>query len=206
MTHAPRPALAALCLLLAAAQPARAQSCPSNYAACDNGGCCLASDQCCPTIEEGCCPGHTPFCCGDGSCAASPGDCASAGRNTCNGYDIPCGPGCAPAGSQCCDLAGHYCAPQGVCTSEISCVAGEQVSPALQVLPSSSPEPAELERMPSPIANPPDGTDRSCAFAPLAPEPLAAGSLASLLALFLLRRRRDTSRGVRPLAREDRSS
>ncbi len=189
-----RPLLAALCLLLAAAlsPSARAQSCPSNYAACDNGGCCLASDQCCPTVEEGCCPGNTPFCCGDGSCAASPGDCASAGRNTCNGYDIPCGPGCAPAGSQCCDLAGHYCAPQGVCTSETACVAGDQTSPALLVLASSSPEPAgTTERMSSPITDPANGTERSCAFAPPStPSPLAPLSLSSLLALTLLRRRR----------------
>jgi hypothetical protein len=188
-----RQILAAVCLLLAAtaAPSARAQSCPSNYAACDNGGCCLASDQCCPTVEEGCCPGNTPFCCGDGSCAASPGDCASAGRNTCNGYDIPCGSGCAPAGSQCCDLAGHYCAPQGVCTSETACIAGDQGSPALTVLPSSSPEPADtLDRMPSPIANPPNGTERSCAFAPAARSPFTAVSLTSLLALISLRRRR----------------
>jgi len=194
--NTPRPAQRqafAVCLLLAAlaAPSAHAQSCPSNYAACDNGGCCLASDQCCPTVEEGCCPGNTPFCCGDGSCAASPGDCATAGRNTCNGYDIPCGPGCAPAGSQCCDLAGHYCAPQGICTSETACIAGDQESPALSVPASSSPVPAATtERMSSPITNPANGTERSCAFAPSAPSPFAAVSLAALLALTCLRRRR----------------
>jgi hypothetical protein len=190
---AQRRILAALCLLLAAlaAPAARAQSCPSNYAACDNGGCCLASDQCCPTMAEGCCPGNTPFCCGDGSCAASPGDCASAGRNTCNGYDIPCGAGCAPAGSQCCDMAGHYCAPQGICTSETTCIVGDVASDALLVPASSSPQPADTTvRMSSPITNPANGTERSCAFAPTAPAPFALAAFASLLALTVLRRQR----------------
>jgi hypothetical protein len=160
---------AALCLALASTwgSSAGAQSCPSAYAACDNGGCCLGSERCCPTLAEGCCGPETPFCCGDGTCAASPAECANVGRNTCSGYDGPCGGGCVPAGSQCCDLAGHYCAPQGICLSETTCRAGEVDSVAKLVLSTSMPSsPSGPARAPSPLVDPADGTERSCVLAP----------------------------------------
>jgi len=176
---------AALCLALAGSwgATARAQSCPSAYAACDNGGCCLGAERCCPTLAEGCCSPDTPFCCGDGTCAAAPAQCANVGRNACSDYDIPCGGGCVPAGSQCCDLAGHYCAPQAICISETTCRAGSVDSVAKLVLsaslpssPSSVPAPA-----PSPLVDPADGTERSCAFVPADPARLARGELPLLL-------------------------
>ena len=156
----------ALLALASWSLPVRAQSCPSAYAACDNGGCCLGTDQCCPKLEDGCCAASTPFCCGDGTCAASPPECANAGRNTCTGYDIPCGRGCAPAGSHCCDpIAGYYCPPQGICTSPTQCRAGDDESPAKLVVstaaapPASTPEPKS-----SPLADPANGVERSCAL------------------------------------------
>ncbi len=178
----------ALWLCLASAVPAAAQSCPSGYAGCDNGGCCPSSAQCCPTLIEGCCDAATPFCCGDGTCAASPAGCTG-GRSSCGDYDIPCGDGCAPAGSQCCDFAGHYCPPQGVCTSETSCIAGNVESAALLVVSiPPAPQPAAPERASSPLANPPDGTDRSCTLSrPPGARPASGLSWLALAALALLR-------------------
>lgn len=153
-----------LCWGLGAAAPAAAQSCPSGYAGCDNGGCCPNSAQCCPTLLEGCCDAATPFCCGDGTCAASPAECMG-GRSRCGDYDIPCGDGCAPAGSQCCDFAGHYCPPQGVCTSETTCIAGNAEGDALLVVSAAmTPAPVVPERASSPLRNPAAGTARSCAL------------------------------------------
>jgi hypothetical protein len=157
--------------------PARAQSCPGGYAACDNGGCCLAADYCCPLLVEGCCAAATPFCCGDGTCAAAPSECANAGRNTCGGYDIPCGRGCAPAGSQCCDLSGHYCPPQGICTSETTCISGTELSVARVVTATSAPASGSApERKGSPTVDPADGTERSCA---LTSSPVSSAALPS---------------------------
>jgi len=162
----PKCAVLALLALALWGLPARAQSCPGAYSACDNGGCCLSTDQCCPKLEDGCCAAATPFCCGDGTCAASPPECANAGRNTCAGYDIPCGKGCAPAGSHCCDpLAGYYCPPQGICTSETKCRAGDEESAAkLVVAGSATPATSTPERSPSPLLDPADGTERSCSL------------------------------------------
>jgi hypothetical protein len=39
-----------LLLLGGVSRPAQAQSCPSGYGACDNGSCCLNSEQCCPNL------------------------------------------------------------------------------------------------------------------------------------------------------------
>jgi hypothetical protein len=179
-----------LCWTLGVAAPAAAQSCPSGFAGCDNGGCCPSSAHCCPTLLEGCCDAATPFCCGDGTCAASPAECTG-GRSSCGDYDIPCGGGCAPAGSQCCDFAGHFCPPQGVCTSETTCIAGNAEGAALLVVSvPETPEPEAPERASSPLRNPPDGTARSCALPPGVPgarDPQPSALLA-LLALALLRR------------------
>jgi len=180
--------------------PARAQSCPGGYSACDNGGCCLSSDQCCPLLEDGCCAASTPFCCGDGTCAASPSECLNAGRNSCTGYDIPCGRGCAPAGSHCCDpLGGSYCPPQGICTSETTCRAGNEESVAqLVVTTSASPAASSPDRPASPLVDPADGTERSCALAsgsvssvsmPAAVAPFGGLPLALVLAAAWARRR-----------------
>jgi len=146
---------------------ARAQSCPSGYGACDNGGCCKNSEQCCPNAAE-CCDSFTPYCCGDGTCAASPSECANPAQPTCSAYDIPCGPGCAPAGSDCCDAVGHYCGPQGICTLALTCIAGTAVSAASSALPASVPGKLDDAHSISPLKDPPDGSARSCAFrAPL---------------------------------------
>lgn len=171
-----------LCSSLGGVAPAFAQSCPGGYASCDNGGCCPNSAQCCPSLLEGCCDAATPFCCGDGTCAASPAGCTG-GRTSCGDYDVPCGDGCAPAGSQCCDLAGHFCPPQGICTSETSCVAGDVEGAALLVVSTPQARPAAAqERASSPLRNPPDGTDRSCAFT----RRTASSARAAWLALLLI--------------------
>jgi hypothetical protein len=161
-----RLATIALLALATWSLPVRAQSCPGGYAACDNGGCCLGSDQCCPKLEDGCCAASTPFCCGDGTCAASPPECANAGRNSCTGYDIPCGRGCAPAGSHCCDpIAGYYCPPQGICTSPTQCRAADQESVATLVSGAAPPPSASTpEPKSSPLADPANGIERSCAL------------------------------------------
>lgn len=153
-----------LLALSSAAELAHAQSCPSGYAACDNGGCCKNSEQCCPNAAE-CCDSFTPYCCGDGTCAASPSECAGAAGPICSAYDLPCGPGCAPAGSDCCDTVGHYCGPQGICTSALTCIAGDAVSAALTAVPASVPGSGDAARSVSPLKDPPDGSARSCAFA-----------------------------------------
>ncbi|MEY4550618.1 MAG: hypothetical protein RL685_6813 [Pseudomonadota bacterium] len=184
-----------LCLYwcVAGVRPAAAQSCPSSYASCDNDGCCPISAQCCPKLTDGCCDAATPFCCGDGTCAVSPAECGNIGRTSCSDYDIPCGGGCAPAGSQCCDVAGHYCPPQGVCMSETSCLSGDQPSAALLIVATPAAQQAAApERTPSPLLNPPDGTDRSCALRPrgaAAPVPEWLG-LVLLVGAGLLRRSR----------------
>ena len=165
MTHRTIPFLALSHLLLAVlagSAPARAQSCPSDYTACDNGGCCLSSEQCCPRAAEGCCSSSTPYCCGDGTCAATPSQCASAGRASCDGYDVPCGGGCAPAGSDCCDLVGHYCPPESMCTSETTCVFGDMPTLASQVAVVPQPDDDAAARPSPPFRDPEDATERSC--------------------------------------------
>lgn len=151
---------------LLTALPAAAQSCPSAYAACDNGGCCLSAEQCCPSMADGCCSAATPYCCGDGTCAARPSECASATRAICDGYDVPCGEGCAPAGSDCCDSAGHYCSPESRCTSETTCVRGDMPTLALLVAVPAREEEAARARSAAPFADPPDASDRSCSLQP----------------------------------------
>jgi hypothetical protein len=145
--------------------PAAAQSCPSEYAACDNGGCCLSAEQCCPSLDDGCCSSATPYCCGDGTCAATPSDCELPGRAECDGYAVPCGGGCAPAGSDCCDLVGHYCPPESMCTSDTTCVRGDTPALASEVAVASQPDgtngPATVE---PPFKDPKDATDRSCSI------------------------------------------
>lgn len=185
-----------LCLVFlalgSASLPAQAQSCPSGYGACDNGGCCLNSQHCCPTLAEGCCGAATPFCCGDGTCASSPSECGNPSGVTCPGFDLPCGPGCVPAGSACCDDQGHYCAPQSFCTSETVCVTGLDESPALLAAAKAvDAPPPETARRISPLLDPPNGTARSCALSPHAPSPSAGwGLLAAGVALAMARRRR----------------
>jgi hypothetical protein len=174
------------------ARPALAQSCPAQYAACDNGGCCLSSEQCCPKLQDGCCSSATPFCCPGGGCAATPSQCESASANPCDGYDVPCGSGCAPAGSDCCDLAGHYCGPESMCTSDTTCILGSDASMALEVTPITPPA-AQSTRpdLSAPFNDPPAASERSCDLAAGgAPSPL--GGLVPLLgaALVALRRGR----------------
>jgi hypothetical protein len=141
---------------------ARGQQCPAEFSACDNGGCCLSSEQCCPEAADGCCSSYAPYCCGDGSCAASPGQCD--GKPKCQDYDLPCGEGCAPAGSQCCDDEGHYCEPESTCTSTTTCVLGSTPALALRVVavpvPGAAPPPLR-----SPLKDPTDASARSCSVA-----------------------------------------
>jgi MYXO-CTERM domain-containing protein len=181
-----------LLLLGSASLPAHAQSCPSGYGACDNGGCCLNSAHCCTEIADGCCGASTPFCCGDGTCAASPSECGNASGMTCPGFDVPCGAGCVPAGSDCCDDQGHYCAPQSFCTSEIACLTGLDASDALlaEAMSVDAP-PAEVARPISPLLDPPNGTARSCALSAPTPPPASGWELlAAGVALAVARRRR----------------
>jgi hypothetical protein len=178
-------------VLVSLVLPARAeaQQCPSEYTACDNGGCCLSSEQCCPTKAEGCCSSSAPYCCGDGSCAATPSQCASAGRATCDGYDVPCGGGCAPAGSDCCDLAGHYCPPESMCTSETTCVFGDMPTLAREVAVIVRPDAAQGPGLAPPFRDPEDATQRSCSLQrPAAGEPSRLSWLALAAALLCLRR------------------
>lgn len=145
-----------------AALPLAAQTCPSEYSACDNGGCCLSAEQCCPTLAEGCCSSSTPYCCGDGTCAATPSQCQQASGANCDGYDVPCGGGCAPAGSHCCDEAGHYCPPESRCTSDTTCVFGTRPTLALEVAVEASPETSGPPPLSPPFEDPEDATERSC--------------------------------------------
>lgn len=138
-----------LCTSMSSAA-AWAQTCPAEYSACDNEGCCLSSEQCCPRLEDGCCSSATPYCCGDGRCAATPSGCNATTLVECDGYDVPCGGGCAPAGSDCCDLAGHYCPPESSCTSDIACVLGDMETLARLVAISSVPEDQADPRLVSP--------------------------------------------------------
>jgi hypothetical protein len=169
--------------------PVEAQQCPSEYTACDNGGCCLSSEQCCPTMAEGCCSSSTPYCCGDGTCAATPSQCASAGRAACDGYDVPCGGGCAPAGSDCCDGAGHYCPPESRCTSETTCVFGDRPTLALEVAVTRQPDEAPGARPSPPFGDPEDPTQRSCGLRPPASGAPSRLSWLALAAVWLWRRR-----------------
>ena len=166
-----------LLLLGGVSRPAQAQSCPSGYGACDNGSCCLNSEQCCPKLAEGCCPAHTPFCCGDGTCASSPSECGNANGVRCPGFGLPCGLGCISAGSDCCDDEGHYCEPQSICSAATTCLTGLDSSPAklVDATPADEPPPATARRV-SPILDPPDGTARSCALSPPGVGPSAAAS------------------------------
>jgi hypothetical protein len=178
---------ASACLLGAA--PAFAQSCPAQYAACDNGGCCLTSEQCCTDIEDGCCNSATPFCCPGGGCAATPSQCERTTATRCDGYDVPCGSGCAPAGSDCCDLAGHYCGPESMCTSETGCLLGIVESPALEVTVLSTPE-AQPTRpdLPAPFSDPPAASERSCELSWSAPgRPSGLGALVAVMLVALRR-------------------
>jgi hypothetical protein len=174
----------ALCLVLlllgGVSRPAQAQSCPSGYGACDNGGCCLNSEQCCPNLAEGCCPAHTPFCCGDGTCASSPSECGNASGVMCPGFDVPCGLGCVSAGSECCDDEGHYCAPQSICSSATNCLTGVDSSPARLAEAKTESEPPSPARRISPIIDPPDGTARSCGLS--SPGAVASSTAASTAA------------------------
>jgi hypothetical protein len=189
--------------LAAYAAPAAAQSCPSEYAACDNGGCCLSAEQCCPTFEDGCCSASTPYCCGDGTCAATPSQCQIAGRPECDGYDVPCGGGCAPAGSECCDLFGHYCPPESMCTSDTTCVLGAMPTLALEVPIVSAPGgPGAPANVSPPFKDPADATERSCSIvapglvepSPSTPEKRWAWLIAAAL-LGSRRRRSAAARG-----------
>src|SRR6187551_879666 len=146
---------------------AEAQVCPSNYSTCDNGGCCLSAEQCCPMLPDGCCGSATPFCCDDGTCAATPSQCGS--RADCDGYDVPCGEGCAPAGSECCDIAGHYCPPESRCTADTTCVRGTEAGIALQVEVPESQDPSGGREVAPPYADPGTATERSCSVALSAP-------------------------------------
>lgn len=170
--------------------PAAGQTCPFEYAACDNGGCCLSSEQCCPRMEDGCCSSATPYCCGNGTCAATPSQCELGGRIECDGYDVPCGGGCAPAGSDCCDLVGHYCPPESMCTSDTSCVFGDMARLALQVALVSAPDAPGAATLYPPFEDPPDATERSCDLAPRAPRAPARPWLLLLAAAGLSMRRR----------------
>jgi MYXO-CTERM domain-containing protein len=177
---------------------ADAQECPSEYTACDNGGCCLSSEQCCPTKAEGCCSSSAPYCCGDGTCAATPSQCASTGRAACDGYDVPCGGGCAPAGSDCCDLAGHYCPPESMCTSETTCVFGNMPTLAREVAVALRPDELQGPRLSPPFRDPEDATQRSCSVQPPgAGEPARLSWLALAAALLVRRRTSRASRGSR---------
>jgi hypothetical protein len=143
------------------AEPGRSQVCPSQYSACDNGGCCPSAGQCCELAEDGCCGSATPYCCADGRCAASPGLCGGSGVPVCPGYAVPCGNGCAPAGSDCCG-DGNYCDPETKCESPTTCVVGTMITPTAVVTPTDIPEPGE--GLISPIADPEEATARSCAI------------------------------------------
>lgn len=173
------------------------QTCPQAHSACDNGGCCPSADQCCPTLAEGCCSSSTPYCCGDGTCAASPSRCGAPGATRCEGYDVPCGEGCAPAGADCCDNDGHYCPPESMCGSETTCLTGEDPSPALLVMPPAAAV-VSRERAASPVTDPASASGRSCALSGGARTPSYRGSEASgfgvclLGAIFWLRRRGHT--------------
>jgi hypothetical protein len=173
---------------------AAAQTCPTNFSACDNTGCCLTSEQCCPTLAEGCCSSATPFCCGDGTCAVTPSECGFGTRADCDGYDVPCGDGCAPAGSDCCDLAGHYCPPESRCTSDTTCVRGVMPTMALEVDVVNAEAVGSVPLAP-PYADPATATERSCSLHPPAPGATFAragwlGLAAGLVALRWRRGRR----------------
>jgi MYXO-CTERM domain-containing protein len=183
VANAARTSAAAVLLWSAAAG---AQVCPSSYSTCDNGGCCLSAEQCCSRAEQGCCSSATPFCCEDGTCAATPSQCGSVARADCDGYDVPCGGGCAPAGSDCCDVAGHFCPPESMCTSGTTCVRGATATIASQVEVTAESENASRGPVvAAPYADPGEATDRSCSMAQ--PASAAAAPAAWLmLALGLL--------------------
>lgn len=204
MTNAARAGSAAVVLLWSLG--AEAQLCPSNYSTCDNGGCCLSSEQCCPSFEDGCCGSATPYCCGDGTCAATPSQCGSVTRADCDGYDVPCGGGCAPAGSDCCDVAGHYCPPESMCTSDTTCVRGAEPGLASQVEVTIDPQSqGGTPRVAPPYADPDTATDRSCSMRAPAPVGVGAGTAwLLLLGSLFARRRRSPQRSKRPPQRSTR--
>lgn len=145
--------------------PAYAQSCPSEFSACDNGGCCLSSEQCCPTAAEGCCSSSAPYCCGDGTCAVAPSACNSGAVTACEGYEVPCGEGCAPAGADCCDGVGHYCPATAMCSSETTCLSGDvsALARSVVVVPRAETEPDPA--LAAPFRDPSNASERSCALA-----------------------------------------
>ena len=122
--------ISVLAILALASAPVQAQVCPTDYSLCSSGVCCSNAAQCCPTAAEGCCAFATPYCCGDGTCAIAPDQCAGAdgGASSCGDYDVPCGIGCIPAGSDCCSDAGRFCLPGSTCQSSETC--GPQVGDA----------------------------------------------------------------------------
>jgi hypothetical protein len=183
--------------LAASAAPAVAQSCPDTYSTCDNTGCCLSAEQCCPSVEDGCCSSSTPYCCGDGSCAATPSQCQLAGQPQCDGYDVPCGGGCAPAGSDCCDLVGHYCPPESMCTSDTTCVRGAE--PGLAQLVAVATQTEEDASLSPPFEDPEDATRRSCGMGSAQGTPPPAWPW--LIAVASLATRRYRARAVRYRAR-----
>jgi len=166
---------------------ARGQQCPAEFSACDNGGCCLSSEQCCPMAADGCCSSYAPYCCGDGHCAASPGQCD--GKPKCQDYDLPCGDGCAPAGSDCCDDEGDYCEPESTCTPT-GCVLGATPSLARRVIPAPVPG-AAPPPLRSPLKDPTDASARSCSVAlgSHATAPAVPFTACCLVAGWLARRR-----------------
>jgi len=141
-------------------------------------------------MQDGCCGSATPYCCPGGGCAATPSQCEATTLTACDGYDVPCGNGCAPSGSDCCDLAGHYCAPGTMCTSDTSCVLGDMATLALQVTPRTPPaaEPSG-PNLSAPFADPPDASERSCDVS-VGRQPHGFGGWAALLGAAILARRR----------------
>ncbi len=181
--------LVLICVGVAAWAPsASAQSCPSEFSSCDNGGCCLSSEQCCPTAVQGCCSSAAPYCCGDGTCAVAPSACNSGLVTPCEGYEVPCGEGCAPAGADCCDGAGHYCGATSMCSSETTCISGDVTSLARLVVGRT-----DMEREPAllpPFRDPSNASSRSCALDARGAASTARWALVSLLIGLALRRRR----------------
>jgi len=195
---------AALALRITAAH---AQVCPADYSLCTSGVCCPSSDQCCPTAAEGCCAAATPYCCSDGTCAATPDECRSPGAPGCTGYDLPCGDGCIPAGSDCCSDAGRFCLPGLVCESPETCRLGDAAPQAafhVQTTQdggtrgSQTPQDAgaSVTSGTSPIDDPPTAGNRSCAVSAARGADggvLGAAGLALLGAALGRRRRRSPS-------------
>ena len=186
--------------LVLRATAAYGQVCPADHSLCTSGVCCPSSDQCCPTAAQGCCATATPYCCSDGTCAATPDECRSQGAPGCTGYDLPCGAGCIPAGSDCCSDAGRYCLPGSVCRSPETCQLGDAaLQVAFHVQPTeaggmgATPEDAgDSGTGISPLADPPIAGSRSCAMsaAQRADDSVPGAAGLGLLGTALRRRRR----------------